>query len=276
MNSKFATGLAISALILPVGSYAAENTTRDRPSVVDKVKENVGDASITTRIKTAMARDKLVSATNINVDTDAQGMVTLTGNAKNKAEFDRAERIAKETTGVRSVRNNIVVAGGKTVSESVRENVKDASITTRIKTAFARDNVVSATNIKVDTEDKGVVTLSGNAKDKAEFDRAARIAKETTGVTMVRNNIVIAGGKTVAESVKENVGDAVITGKIKAEFAKDKQVSALNVTVNTDDKGVVTLSGNAKSMAEVDQAVKIARNTKGVSSVRNDIKIMAK
>lgn len=79
--------------------------------------------------------------------------------------------------------------------------------------------------------------------------------------------------KSVTENVKENVGDAVITTKIKAEFAKDKDVSALKIKVDTDDKGVVTLSGNAKSQAEADKAVTIARDTKGVNSVRNEIKV---
>jgi len=82
--------------------------------------------------------------------------------------------------------------------------------------------------------------------------------------------------KSARESIKENVGDAVITTKIKAEFAKDKDVSALNIKVDTDDKGVVTLSGKAKSKAEADKAVKTARDTKGVSSVKNEIKVQTK
>ena len=61
--------------------------------------------------------------------------------------------------------------------------------------------------------------------------------------------------------------------KIKAEYAKDKDVSALNIKVDTDDKGVVTLSGNAKSKAEADKAVMIARDTKGVTSVKNEIQV---
>jgi hyperosmotically inducible periplasmic protein len=78
------------------------------------------------------------------------------------------------------------------------------------------------------------------------------------------------------ETVKESVADSVITTKIKAEYAKDKTVSAMNIKVDTDDKGVVTLSGNAKSRAESDQAVKLARDTKGVTSVKNEIKVQAK
>ena len=85
-----------------------------------------------------------------------------------------------------------------------------------------------------------------------------------------------AADKTMTESIKENVSDSVITTKIKAEYAKDKDVSALKIKVDTDDKGVVTLSGTAKTKAEADKAVSIARDTKGVSSVKNEIKVQAK
>lgn len=82
--------------------------------------------------------------------------------------------------------------------------------------------------------------------------------------------------KSVAENVKENVTDSVITTKIKAAYAKDKDVSALKIKVDTDDKGAVTLAGIAGSKAEADKAAKIARDTKGVVSVKNDIKVQAK
>lgn len=85
-----------------------------------------------------------------------------------------------------------------------------------------------------------------------------------------------AADKSMTESVKENVADSVITTKIKAKFAKDKQVGAMAIKVETDDKGAVTLSGNARSMAEANQAVKLARDTKGVTSVKNDIMVQAK
>ena len=50
----------------------------------------------------------------------------------------------------------------------------------------------------------------------------------------------------------------------------------MNIRVDTDAKGIVTLTGNAKSKAEVDKAVKIARDTKGVASVKNEIRIQPK
>ena len=82
--------------------------------------------------------------------------------------------------------------------------------------------------------------------------------------------------KSVTETVKENVKESIITTKIKAEYARDKQVSFMNIHVDTDDKNVVTLSGNAKSKAEMNKAVAIAKKTEGVAKVINHIKVQAK
>jgi hyperosmotically inducible protein len=49
----------------------------------------------------------------------------------------------------------------------------------------------------------------------------------------------------------------------------------MHIKVDTDNKGVVTLSGKAKSQAEADKAVSIARNTEGVVDVRSDIQVVA-
>jgi hyperosmotically inducible protein len=169
-------------------------------------------------------------------------------------------------------------AAEKTVTQSVKETVADSVITTKIKTEYAKDKLVDMLDITVETDDKGVVTLSGTAKSKAQADQAAKIARETKGVTSVKNNLKIAAvpaKQSTASSVKEAVADSVITTKIKAEYAKDKLVDMLDISVETDDKGAVTLGGMAKTKAESDQAVKIARETKGVMSVRNNIKVSA-
>ena len=78
-----------------------------------------------------------------------------------------------------------------------------------------------------------------------------------------------------AERVKENVSDAAITAKVKTELAKDKQVSALMINVDTDNKGVVTLKGTAKSKEEAAKAESIAKKVDGVTSVKNEIQVTA-
>jgi len=73
------------------------------------------------------------------------------------------------------------------------------------------------------------------------------------------------------DPVSTKLSDTMVTAKVKAEFAKDKTVSASDIKVETDSNGLVQLSGTAKSQAEADKAVQIAKNTKGVTAVKNDI-----
>ena len=84
-----------------------------------------------------------------------------------------------------------------------------------------------------------------------------------------------ADGDSDRKSPKAFVKDSVITTKIKAELAEEKLSSLVKIKVDTDDKGMVSLSGTAKNQEAVDKAVSIARSVKGVVSVENHIKIAA-
>ena len=97
-------------------------------------------------------------------------------------------------------------------------------------------------------------------------------AKWVTAVLVAGALLIPVEGFTA--DAKEVVDDSVITTKIKTDFATDKQVSAMNIKVDTE-KGVVTLSGNAKSKDEAEKAASIAKNTKGVVSVKNNIQVSA-
>lgn len=79
-------------------------------------------------------------------------------------------------------------------------------------------------------------------------------------------------GKSSKRRSSQPVSDSVITTKVKAKMAKDKQVSAMNIEVKTVD-GVVNLAGNAKSKSESSQAVRLAKSVKGVKKVQNDISV---
>src|SRR3954465_6079463 len=85
------------------------------PSIVqaESFKEAVKDSMITAKIKAEMAKDKTVSATTIKVETDANGIVQLSGTAKSKAEADKAAALAKNVKGVSSVDNKIKVESAK-------------------------------------------------------------------------------------------------------------------------------------------------------------------
>jgi hyperosmotically inducible periplasmic protein len=82
----------------------------------------------------------------------------------------------------------------------------------------------------------------------------------TTGCAVVREQ----------ETVGAYVDDATITTQVKAKLVEDKNVDAGAVKVETLN-GTVSLSGFAKSSAEKAQAEYIARNTKGVREVINQM-----
>jgi len=90
----------------------------------------------------------------------------------------------------------------------------------------------------------------------------ALLALSTTGCAVTRHQ----------ETVGAYVDDTTLTTRVKAKFAADPTVSAMSIGVETM-KGVVQLSGFAKSYEERSMAEKLARETSGVTAVRNDIAI---
>ena len=74
------------------------------------------------------------------------------------------------------------------------------------------------------------------------------------------------------ESAGAYVDDVAITTAVKAKFVEDKSVDAGAIKVETLN-GTVQLSGFAKSNTEKAQAEYLARNTKGVRSVKNNLTV---
>lgn len=77
-------------------------------------------------------------------------------------------------------------------------------------------------------------------------------------------------------STKEGTGeyfdDSVITAKVKAEIFKDDSLKSSEINVETF-KGVVQLSGFVNSQTDIDRAVEVARTVKGVTAVKNDMRV---
>ena len=74
--------------------------------------------------------------------------------------------------------------------QSTGEYVDDAGITTKVKAAFVKDDLVKALDVKVETF-KGVVQLSGFVNTAAEKAQAGMLAGNVAGVTSVKNDIVV-------------------------------------------------------------------------------------
>jgi len=99
--------LAIAALLLgaalvPVASFAADgDTDRSHP------KAFVKDSAITSKIKSKLAAEHITSLGRIHVDTDADGIVYLSGTARSQEAIDKAVEIARNTEHVVDVKNEL-------------------------------------------------------------------------------------------------------------------------------------------------------------------------
>ena len=75
-------------------------------------------------------------------------------------------------------------------AKTVGSTIDDASITTRVKTAFVSEATIGIQKIDVDTF-KGVVTLSGRVPTKEMEQKAIEIAKTIKGVVDVKSTLAI-------------------------------------------------------------------------------------
>jgi osmotically-inducible protein OsmY len=252
----------IAAVFAAPAAYAQGTTApKDRPAASGSASTKAGasarsndgspDAVITGKIKSGFIKDKIVRSRNYNVDTNG-GVVTVRGKARSQAEADRAMEIAKGTEGVKSVNSEI-----KVVAEADKPKREG---TTSSSTRRSSSTASTSAREPSDPLAKGDAKKAGDMSTSAKAGAAGTTASTGTSASTSRD-----GGSP----------DGLITTKIKAEYAKDKAVSATNIHVDTN-KGVVTLTGAAKSKAEADKAVTLAKSVKGVTSVKNDIKVESK
>lgn len=77
------------------------------------------------------------------------------------------------------------------------------------------------------------------------------------------------------EGTGEYIDDTVITTKVKAAILNEETLKSAEINVETF-KGVVQLSGFVNSEADIARAAQVAREVKGVTSVKNDMRLKAK
>jgi hyperosmotically inducible periplasmic protein len=162
----------------------------------------------------------------------------------------------------------MVACASTRTSKSAGEQVDDSVTTGRVKAALIADPTTKAHQIDVETF-KGTVQLNGFVDTAASKDRASQVAKNTKGVTAVRNNLTV---KTADRSAGGVVDDSAITAKVKAALAGDSRTKAHQVNVETRD-GRVQLSGFVDSSEAKSTAGELASAVDNVKSVDNELDV---
>jgi osmotically-inducible protein OsmY len=102
-NVRTLVVLLLAAMATLAAACAATPTQESTGGYID-------DSTITAKIKTNLAQDAKVSATDIHVKT-YKGVVDLSGFVSSKSEISEAGLVAGQVSGVKSVHNNLIVKG---------------------------------------------------------------------------------------------------------------------------------------------------------------------
>lgn len=122
---------------------------------------------------------------------------------------------------------------------------------------------LAACNKADDGKTVGQSIDAGIAKTEQAAKDAGKVMKEASKDAQ-------ATGSQASTTMGEKIDDVTITATVSTGLAKDPDLSAIKINVDTKD-GVVTLKGPAPSAAAKDKATDIARQVKGVTSVNNQL-----
>ena len=148
------------------------------------------DAWLQNKVKVTLMFHRSVNAAKTEVDVK-DGVVTLRGDAASQSQKELTAEFAKDVEGVIAVKNEMTVSNSPNKApRTIGEKVDDASITAQVKMSLLSHRSTSVLNTTVKTK-RGVVTLSGIAKNAAEKDLVGKLATDITGVKSVRNLMTI-------------------------------------------------------------------------------------
>jgi len=158
-KNKILPVLILAALIgAPVVGFADTEMGKSTGQYVD-------DATITTKVKSAIVGDAGLSGFDINVKT-YQGLVQLSGFVNSQKSL-----LMEETT-------------------STKGYVDDSTLTTKVKSAILSDSGLSGLDINVKTN-HGVVQLSGFVANQSLIEQAVNKARKVEGTRSVVNSLLI-------------------------------------------------------------------------------------
>jgi hyperosmotically inducible protein len=142
----------------------------------------------------------------------------------------------------------------------------DSGITSVIQASLQADEKVKARQVEVQTRE-GIVYLTGVVDTEEARREAGRVAWRTEGVEGLINDLTV-GERTVGSWAD----DVMISSKVKSKLIANSEIKAGDIDVSSS-QGVVTLIGRVSSELIKSDAERIARATKGVEDVSNELRV---
>lgn len=237
------------------------------------------DITTTGKVKSAFALSKRLSAYEIAVATQ-NGQVTLSGRVPTEIDKEMAENIAKDTTGVNQVQNQLEVDPAIQPSEASRResaHIADLEIAADLRERLLSSPELKGQNIKTDVQNR-VVTLSGEVETQVQKNGAEQVARSISNVSEVTNQLSVSKPDAV-----KNDGTGISPAAQKdQELAQQVSFQLFKQRDNFSDpgsikvesnNGQITLKGTVTSRAERALAEILVRQVTGVQGVNNALQV---
>jgi osmotically-inducible protein OsmY len=193
-------------IVLPLALFVAvlgtAGCSNSGPQITSA--HNATDADLQQMVQSKLATDPQLAKIDVSADA-SQNQVTLSGSVPDEQTRTEALEMARATQPDLTVEDKIDVKPpelsrseftgdmardtrekAKALGDKIGQSVDDAWIYTKVEAQLASNSVTPARKINVDVS-KNVVTLRGEVESDTVKQEAERIAKETSGVTTVRN-----------------------------------------------------------------------------------------
>jgi osmotically-inducible protein OsmY len=157
-------------------------------------------------------------------------------------------------------------------------DIAEARLEGSVATAFALNRHLNPFRIQVAVEDQTAV-LTGTVENGVNRNLAKQVALSIEGIDRVDNQIAIDTNVDRSDarrtSLANSLDDATTTAAVKSKLLWNRYTQGLDIDVDTHNS-VVTLTGAVDSDAARELAERLARNTRGVLEVRNNLAITDK
>jgi hyperosmotically inducible protein len=216
------------------------------------------DGRVEDRVESRLHHDAKLKGHEIKVDVD-DGVATLKGKVPDEAHKLRAEKLAR-VAGVTRVDNKLEID-----TDAAKDRVEDNA---RMAKKRIDDRADKAKDRVDESEDRAKDRIDANAKGSKERAEQRRDGDR---------HVVVDSPSTARKTdTGDEVTDAWITTKVKAQFVGVDALKGSDISVDTNQNGVVTLTGTVPNEMARAKAIEIVKTTKGVHRVVDQMKHAAR
>jgi len=152
-----------------------------------------------------------------------------------------------------------------------------------VRDRLTQSTTLSTHEVSIDERSAGVISLEGTVSSERDRSEIERLARNTSGVRDVRNNLVVSPSSVVVRdgvrspssapySPRFTRPDTQINDDVRRALGNHRNIDLRRVDIFTN-QGIVTVRGTQNRSSDIQELVALASSVEGVRSVRNELTV---